>query len=231
MATDEIKLSMKLLIDTKNKKVVFAEVEKDFVDFLFYILTLPLSTVTKLLKDKGTNGCLPNIYESVENLNDTYMKSKHIILQPMCPVNISKAPLPLLDGIPTPTALFKCSVSFCTAYVTDDPASCCPNCMSRMSIKVAYAADPPGVKESKAATGVFVKAVVKYMVMDDLVVKPLSLSNITALKDYSNIKEIVSLHQEVVQFGKEEALKLLKSSLESKAVLTSVFMSLVKVEK
>ncbi|KAH0749645.1 hypothetical protein KY290_028877 [Solanum tuberosum] len=231
MATDENKLSMKLLIDTKlNKKVVFAEVEKDFVDFLFYILTLPLSTVTKLLKDKGMNGCLPNIYESVENLNDTYMKSKQLILQPKCPVNISKAPLPLLDGIPTPTALYKCSTSYCTVYVTDDPASCCPNCMSRMSIKVAYA-DPPGVKESKAATGVFVKDVVKYMVMDDLVVKPLSVSNITALKDSSNIKEIVSLHEEVVQFGKEEALKLLKSSLESKAVLTSVFMSLVKVEK
>ncbi|XP_049409213.1 uncharacterized protein LOC125872523 [Solanum stenotomum] len=232
MATDEIKLSMKLLIDTKNKKVVFAEVENDFVDFLFYILTLPLSTVTKLLKDKGMNGCLPNIYESVENLNDTYMKSKHIILQPKCPVNISKAPLPLLDGIPTLTTLYKCSNSTCTAYnVTDDPGSNCPGCMFRkMSVQVVYAG-PPGVKESKAATGFFVKDVVKYMVMDDLVVKPLTLSNITALKDYSTIKEIVSLHEEVVQFGKEEALKLLKSSLESKAVLTSVFMSLVKVEK
>ncbi|KAG5602306.1 hypothetical protein H5410_033676 [Solanum commersonii] len=63
METDEIKLSMKLLIDSKNKKVVFAEVEKDFVDFLFYILTLPLSTDTKLLKEKG----MINIYERGES--------------------------------------------------------------------------------------------------------------------------------------------------------------------
>ncbi|KAG5602305.1 hypothetical protein H5410_033675 [Solanum commersonii] len=90
-----------------------------------------------------------------------------------------------------------------------------------MSVQVVYA-DPPGVMESKAETGFFVKEVVKYMVMDDLVVKPLSVSNITALKDYSNIKEIVSLHEEV-------ASKLLKSSLESKPVLANAFMSLVKV--
>uniref|UniRef100_A0A3Q7HU03 DUF674 domain-containing protein n=1 Tax=Solanum lycopersicum TaxID=4081 RepID=A0A3Q7HU03_SOLLC len=45
MATSENKLSMKLLIDTKAKKVVFAEVEKDFVDFLFHILSLPVGRV------------------------------------------------------------------------------------------------------------------------------------------------------------------------------------------
>lgn len=70
MATSENKLSMKLLIDTKAKKVVFAEVEKDFVDFLFHILSLPVGRVSK---QKGMNGCLLNLYQSVQNLNDTYM--------------------------------------------------------------------------------------------------------------------------------------------------------------
>ncbi|KAH0749644.1 hypothetical protein KY290_028876 [Solanum tuberosum] len=79
-----------------------------------------------------------------------------------------------------------------------------------------------------AATGGFVKDVMKYLVMDDLVVKPVSfVSSITGLNKYFNVKDVSALHEEVVHFGKEEALKLLKLSFESKAVLTSVYMSSV----
>ncbi|KAG5602304.1 hypothetical protein H5410_033674 [Solanum commersonii] len=53
MTTCNSKLSLKLLIDSKSKKVVFAEVEKDCVNFLFHILSLSLSTVIRLLKTKG----------------------------------------------------------------------------------------------------------------------------------------------------------------------------------
>ncbi|KAK6787667.1 hypothetical protein RDI58_016192 [Solanum bulbocastanum] len=82
MATAETKLNMKLLIDTKANKVLFAEVGKDCVDFLFHILSLPVGSVTKLLKEKGMVGCLSNLYQSVENLNDSYLKSMDIILKP-----------------------------------------------------------------------------------------------------------------------------------------------------
>ncbi|KAJ8563210.1 hypothetical protein K7X08_031662 [Anisodus acutangulus] len=87
-----------------------------------------------------------------------------------------------------------------------------------MSSAFAYAAPPV-----KVAPGGFVKDVVKYMVMDDLVVKPVSVvSSITRLKEYFNVKDFGALHEEV-HFGTEEALKLLKLSFESKAVLTSLF--------
>ncbi|KAG5602316.1 hypothetical protein H5410_033686 [Solanum commersonii] len=92
------KLSIKLLIDSKAKKVVIAEVEKNFVDFLFHILSLPIGKVTKLLKERGMNGCFHNIYESVENLNNSYMKeSKDMIVKPECPVVISSVPLQLFN--------------------------------------------------------------------------------------------------------------------------------------
>ncbi|KAM3374728.1 hypothetical protein P3S68_013442 [Capsicum galapagoense] len=141
MATDS-KLSLKLLIDPKAKKVLFAETEKDCVDFLFHILSLPVSTVIRLLKTKGMNyGCLPNLYESVENLHDTYIQ--------------------------------------------------CGNSMSR---KLTYLT-PHGVKEAVASTGTgFVKEAVKYMVMDDLVVEPISVvSSITALNKYFNVKDVGAL--------------------------------------
>ncbi|KAF3640433.1 putative gibberellin-regulated protein 6-like [Capsicum annuum] len=175
------------------------------------------------------NGCLHNIYESVENLDDTYIQSKHVISQPKCPLRVSSVPLLLRNDIPTLMTLCKCN-SNCF-YTSDDPSTICPSCRSCMSSSLTYVA-PPAVKQGVTAKGGFVKEVVKYMVMDDLVVEPVSIvSSITGLNKYFNVKDVNVLQEELVDFGKEEALKLLKSSFETKAVLISVFMSHVKTEK
>jgi len=68
-----IKLSLKLLIDTENEKVLFAEASKPVIDFLFNLLCLPIGTVVKLLSVNGMVGSLGNLYESVENLDQEYM--------------------------------------------------------------------------------------------------------------------------------------------------------------
>lgn len=76
---------MKLLIDTKNQKVLFAEASKAVVDFLFNLLCLPIGTVVKLLSANGMVGSLGNLYESVENLNQNYMlpdQTKDVLLNP-----------------------------------------------------------------------------------------------------------------------------------------------------
>ncbi|KAM3374720.1 hypothetical protein P3S68_013434 [Capsicum galapagoense] len=176
MATSKTKLSMKLLIDPKAKKVLFAEVDKDFVDFLFNLLSLPVGAITNLLKEKGMNGCFPNLYQSVESLSDTYIQSRDIILRPKCPVGVSSVPLLLFKHLPTQKALYKCL----------------SNCR--------YIASPVA-----ASTSGFVKEAVKYMVMDDLVVTPMSaVSSITALKHHFNVKDVGALQEEVVHFGKDE---------------------------
>ncbi|CAL1406844.1 unnamed protein product [Linum trigynum] len=46
------KVTLKLLVDKKSHKVLFGEAGKEFVDFLFTILSLPLGTVTRLLSKK-----------------------------------------------------------------------------------------------------------------------------------------------------------------------------------
>ncbi|KAH7841324.1 hypothetical protein Vadar_028406 [Vaccinium darrowii] len=52
MATSGFVVSLKLLIDTKNKRVLFAEAEKDFVTFLHDLLSLSAGTVFKLLNKR-----------------------------------------------------------------------------------------------------------------------------------------------------------------------------------
>ncbi|XP_055830497.1 uncharacterized protein LOC129899522 [Solanum dulcamara] len=234
--TSDTKLSMKLLIDTKAGKVLFAEAEKDCVDFLFHILSLPVGTVINLLKEKGMNGCLPNLYESVENLKDTYIQPnqcKDILLKPKSSVGISSAPFLLLNGdVPTHEKTFYgCHRISSHLTVSDDPTAICTSCQNRMSTELVYVAPPVAASGAVKATGGFVKDVVTYMVADDLVVKPMSTISCIALLNKFNIRDLGVLKEEIVSFGMEEAVELLKASFESETVLTSVFMSRVKSEK
>ncbi|XP_058768853.1 uncharacterized protein LOC131642649 [Vicia villosa] len=84
-SSSSTKVSMKLLIDTKNNKVLFAEASKPVIDFLFNLLCLPIGTVVKLLSSNNMVGSLGNLYQSVENLDQNYMQpfqTKDVLLNP-----------------------------------------------------------------------------------------------------------------------------------------------------
>ncbi|KAL3620108.1 hypothetical protein CASFOL_035020 [Castilleja foliolosa] len=94
-----------------------------------------------------------------------------------------------------------------------------------MTTQMTYVAPPTrGDEKLVAEEGGIVKGVVTYMVMDDLVVTPMStISSITLLNKF-NVKEVGSLDEKVVSFGVNEAVKLLNASLQSKKVLSDVFL-------
>ncbi|GMI80682.1 hypothetical protein like AT3G09110 [Hibiscus trionum] len=214
-------VTLKLLIDTKSNKVLFAEAGKDFVDFLFNLLSLPVGIVIKLLKTSCMVGSLGNLYESVENLNETYMqpnRNKDSVLNPRASAPVSGVP-PLLAY----DVGYK--VYMCRQYhrnVADDPRTVCPQCKEMMSTEVPVVV--PDVGKGEASDGGFVKGVVTYMVMDDLAVKPMSTISSIAMLNKFNVKEVGALQEKTVHFGMDEGLKLLKCSLQSKEVLTSVFL-------
>ncbi|TKY45508.1 tyrosine/DOPA decarboxylase [Spatholobus suberectus] len=83
-------LTVKLLIDSKREKVFFAEASKEVIDFLFNLFHLPLSTVIRLLNKNGMVGSLGNLYQSVENMSETYMQPdqcKNALLKPRSPIS------------------------------------------------------------------------------------------------------------------------------------------------
>ncbi|KAG0536509.1 hypothetical protein BDA96_03G069800 [Sorghum bicolor] len=102
MATTTMILKMKLLIDTKKNRVLFAEANKDVVDFLFSLLALPVATIVKMLGKESMCGSVGNLYGSVENLDYSY--------------------------VPRPKNFFKCSYTHCNDYVTDSSGVSCPSC-------------------------------------------------------------------------------------------------------
>ncbi|XP_030552508.2 uncharacterized protein LOC115756751 [Rhodamnia argentea] len=96
-----------------------------------------------------------------------------------------------------------------------------------MSKKLSWVAGPAAGAPSSAKVlggeAGYVKSVVTYMVMDDLVVKPMStISSITLLNQF-NVHEIGHVQEKLIDFGLEEAIKLLSASLHSKTVLTDIF--------
>ena len=70
---EETNVSLKLLIDTESKRVLFAEAGKDFIDFLFHILALPVGTFIPLLKKQGMVGSLGSIYGISSNFFRKFM--------------------------------------------------------------------------------------------------------------------------------------------------------------
>lgn len=243
---------LKLLVDPKRPKVLFAEAGKDFVDFLFTLLSLPVGTVTRLLSKDGMVGLgtFGKLYEGVENLSDTYMQpylDKDILLNPKTPVAGPNV-LGLLESPATNKVFYMCSQN-CNSpspspfggigapafpadpashrYVTEDPKELCPSCKSTMSSEATYVGQPKATTEATSGTGAagYVKDFVTYMIMDDLEVKPLmsTISSITLLNRFG-VKDISALEVKVVELGMNEGVKLLRESLNSSSVLTNVFL-------
>ncbi|OWM87532.1 hypothetical protein CDL15_Pgr022644 [Punica granatum] len=247
-------VKLKLLIDRENNRLLFAEAGKEFVDFMFYILALPVGTITQLINGKDMVGSIGNLYSSIENLNDTYMKSglKGKLLEPKAPgygsQNLLSLPPVTASTSTTTEKFYRCSYTCCGSrydYVAEIPGTSCPQCRSSMiiAVRIVQAQTTPPVEEGSG----YVKDVVTYMVLDDLTVKPMSpISCITLLTEF-NIKDLGVLEEREINVSvaeiwkgtygsnflacvvgkmtyQETAVKLLKASLQSKRVLTDAFL-------
>uniref|UniRef100_A0A7N0VDP1 Uncharacterized protein n=1 Tax=Kalanchoe fedtschenkoi TaxID=63787 RepID=A0A7N0VDP1_KALFE len=225
------KLTLKLVVDTKASKVLFAEAEKVFVDFVLGILALPVGALVRLIKEKeDVVGSLGALYNSVDKLNDAYMKThlaKSLLLQKGVVVTCHGTPVPALkwDGARAYIKeLFRCSCPKSCEYVTDETTTPCPkHAGAHLNSEISFV----GQHLSTGSMGLsgdvdFVKGPVTFMVMDDLCVQPMSSAKIwgvtISVEDANRIKEIT------VHVGFDEVSRLLKAALNSKNVLTDVFL-------
>ncbi|KAG5533331.1 hypothetical protein RHGRI_027506 [Rhododendron griersonianum] len=149
-------------------------------------------------------------------MSETYFQSnqtKDSVLKPKAPPSATHVPLLRLDGgtsaaktyytCPTNGSNFRRGHQF-HEYFSDNARAVCPSCSQSLSKEIQFVAAANEV--AAVGEGGFVKGVVSYMVMDDLVVTPMStISGITLLNKF-------------------KGLKLLKASLDTKKVLTSVFL-------
>ncbi|GLJ10619.1 hypothetical protein SUGI_0131910 [Cryptomeria japonica] len=79
-------MTVRFLINTKTQRIVYAEAGKEFVDFLFSFLSMPIGSVLNLLYDFESNrniGSISNLYDSMEKLPTQFMSTdKSQLLDP-----------------------------------------------------------------------------------------------------------------------------------------------------
>nr|CAB3463700.1 unnamed protein product [Digitaria exilis] len=234
------KISLKLLVDNKTKKVLFAEAGKEFVDFVFSLLTLPIGAVVKLISAGTMHGSIGRLYQSVDSIGVSYLQpgaDKKDLLHPkvLQPPG-GREPSLLLhgggDGADTsPVAsvkMYTCP-SHCVTVTMEFKAEC-PQCRKAMTTEMtvvlpsargATGGGGGGAEES----GGYVKGVVTYMVTDGLEVTPTSaISSFALISRFSSGKD-VDLAEKFVTVGMDEGLALLNAALRSDTVLTDVFLA------
>ncbi|PAN32309.1 hypothetical protein PAHAL_5G477100 [Panicum hallii] len=242
MAASATTLSVKLLIDRKAQRVLFAEAGKDVVDFLFSLLALPVATAVKLVGEGSVAGSVGNLYASVDRLDSTYVQpgaAKDSLLRPaVLSAAAAGSSLLCLPAPPSgqPKSFYRCSylqTSTCYHYVTDASGTSCPQCGKKMTAVVQYV--PPAQKQEQdvytGATKGFVQGIVTYTVLDNLTVTPMStISGITLLNTFT-VRDLADLQERTAQLGYNEGLAILKASLQSNTVLTDVFLGNKKARR
>ncbi|XP_008233660.1 PREDICTED: uncharacterized protein LOC103332689 [Prunus mume] len=157
-------MTLKLLVRTKGRKVLFAKATKEVVDFLFNLLSLPVGTVVRLL----SKNCLFTMHTTVET------SSKGGYAKPKAAVAGSNILLLLTNDVDSNAKQFYICTN-CVRCISDVSGTVCPSCRYAMSTQVIYVC--PQASSTVAATsgeGGYVKGVVTYMIMDTLEVKPMS---------------------------------------------------------
>lgn len=195
---DEEKISVKIMISKSKKIVCYAEAGGDFVNLLFSFLTLPLGFILKQMQDSSWKGCIDQLYKSVQDLDEQYLKStdhKNILMSPK-----------LFPGFSYKNHLLGTEEGSEASYYY---AYCRPNGIEDMLLtdkalipsKVMYTFQLKLVND-RSSQG-FLKGPTMFMVTDKLIVRPISpifgFSILNELKvPFADIKE------ELVQVGKEE---------------------------
>ncbi|XBI25840.1 hypothetical protein VPH35_050684 [Triticum aestivum] len=236
--------SMKLFVDAGARRVVFAEAGKDVVDFLFSLLALPLGRADRLLAPLGgAGGSVGNLYASVERLDPAHVQpgvaDKKALLHPTVlspPARVEHSFHPRRELYTCPSAGIYCLE--CARNVTDWKGTRCPSCGDEMTLEARYVPPAPRFSSTagKGEAGVaapegFVRggAATRYIVTDDLQVRPSSAGELVALCPALGPADVGALRELDVQLGFKEGKEILKAvMMQSRTVLTDVFRVAVR---
>ncbi|KAG6644058.1 hypothetical protein CIPAW_08G029300 [Carya illinoinensis] len=155
--------------------------------------------------------------------------SKDLVLKPKVVMygGTDSILLPKVESYTLKKKFYKCRNSSCSIRdyrLSSTHGGYCYACKSSsMDDEVTFEELLSGNKSSGNLN--LLKEGVTYMVTDDLEMEPISADNFITLLNEYDITDVGALEKKVVVLGKDERVKLLKAALQSKTVLTDVFLS------
>ncbi|XP_059650152.1 uncharacterized protein LOC132295907 [Cornus florida] len=181
----------------------------------FIFMTMPIGTIIRLTREQALKwgiGCLNNLYESIENLDDKHPQSekcKEMLLCPRSAAEIYSRNLKL-DFVDSNSNEYYVCGSGCTLSPYKTARCHCGNHIGYM-VKLKNPVSLPG------GGGVFVKPTARFMITDDFQVLPMStMTCLTLLKELGAV-DGSTIKERCINIGKDEVLKLINCSLTSMA--------------
>ncbi|CAI9108276.1 OLC1v1007845C1 [Oldenlandia corymbosa var. corymbosa] len=185
---------------------------------------MPMGAFMFLTKEQTRFGSLGNLYDSIETLNQSYIQPNQtkVRILKLIPQTFDEpfSSSPLFSSSSSSTRkdgkdFYGCSHCYLFHCFSNKSGTKCSDCNKPMNLKIEFVT-PPGVE------GGFVKGAGKYMVLDDLTVKPESAVDLLKVL---NGRDPDTLEEKVLDISMDKALQLVKTSMKSTTVLTDVFLS------
>ncbi|KVI01345.1 Protein of unknown function DUF674 [Cynara cardunculus var. scolymus] len=232
--TNAKKMKLKVALQKSTSKFLFAEADEDFVELVFGFLEIPLGTVIRKLKMNGSTSIdgFGNLFTSISNMKvGNHIKShdlKDMLLNPQLEQkSISQHQIfPLNVANSSQDHQGRCAHRPCSKKTWRR------NSTKRHLIKLSYSSqsipqtiisDTTESKDSRVQES-FLKASVKFMVTDDLVITPLSfVSAIAVLNKLNVLVDDVEEHE--LSIGGEEGVKILEAGLRSSSTLSDALLN------
>ncbi|GLJ10615.1 hypothetical protein SUGI_0131860 [Cryptomeria japonica] len=199
-------MNVRFLINTKTQRIVYAEAGKEFVDFLFSFLSMPIGSILKLLyalESSRKIGSVSNLYDSMEKFPSQFLiTDKSQLLDP----------------------------KFITPYFNNSLSIEAPATQIFVSVEnhlVQLRQDTYNSGSSSQTAGQgksgYVKEMLTFIITDDLKIKGSSTITSITLLNQLNIKDLTDLEERTAIVDRNKALEILETSLISTTVLNDVF--------
>ncbi|XP_028787803.1 uncharacterized protein LOC114743752 [Neltuma alba] len=216
-------MRIKVLMSKSKSKILFAEVEEDFMDQILSFLTFPLGAVERVLEGNYGLVCVDNLYNSLTNFDST----RHLKSEKMNNVFASLKVAPYFKAsnqmLPIDEMTYPSKLSFCWGkgpyYLTAD-AKLYKMYSDYYDKREVRMCDPKStIAEEKSGKG-YAKGGTMFMVADDLSVKPLSSRDVLSSLLTEFKVPYDDLEQRTICIGVQEVLSILKASMVSTSALT-----------
>ncbi|OIT01631.1 PREDICTED: uncharacterized protein LOC109228156 [Nicotiana attenuata] len=219
--TQETKVLLKLWVDGKKNQLVAAESGVDFMDILVSLLTLPLGMIMRLTKaEAGAVGCMNNLYQSVENLDEENLFAEYcktLLLNPRNPYPKYCMKLKVKLDDSDFEKYYQCSNCSFKSYFMNVKCQCGGKTNKEQFLK-------DSVENNCRDKYVFLKGGISFLITDDLQFKCASPSSLVQMLSNVGLSDMNQIGEMLVEVGKNEVIRLLARSLISKTPLSDVFL-------
>ncbi|XBH95567.1 hypothetical protein VPH35_086109 [Triticum aestivum] len=198
-------IKIKLAVDRSRNRVVFADAGSDFVDVLLSFLTLPLSALQSGAPGVPSPGCLSNLCGSVDRLRDSGL------------LKVEACHGMLLT--PAHNDVFQDCKS-ASKYCNKAPIGSCKCCLVMARVFHVYNYEQVARKET------FVRGTGRFVISDDMTIKPASTGVIQSLPQAFGSNGIAHGFEELeVTVSWLTVSSMLKAFLSSDTVLSDAFLT------